>query len=64
MKKELLNGFIEAVRNNWIEPVKLAKDDHRVKINGQPPKVECRVIAEDYYQLFVLLLITFNESDK
>ena len=64
MKKEILNNFVKAVRDNWTEPIKLTKGDNRLSINGQPPKVECRVVAEDYYQLFILLLKIFNESDE
>ena len=64
MEQQQLNGFMKAVKDNWIEPVKLSKGDLRLKINGEPPKVECRVIAEDYYQLFILLLNMFTESDE
>jgi hypothetical protein len=33
-----------------IEPILLKAGDERLNINGQPPKVDCRVIAEDQYQ--------------
>jgi len=33
-----------------IEPILLKAGDARLKINGQPPLVDCRVIAEENYQ--------------
>ena len=32
------------------DPILLKTGDRRVLINREPPKVDCRIVAEDYYQ--------------
>ena len=34
-------------------PTPLKAGDKRVEINGQTPKVECRIVAEELYQALV-----------
>lgn len=35
------------------EPIALKAGDKRIKINGEPPKADCRIIAEENYQKFI-----------
>ena len=37
-------------REQTAEPILLKAGDTRLLINGYPPKVDCRVVAEEYYQ--------------
>ena len=35
----------------FVEPVFLMQGDQRLLINGNPPRVDCRVISEEQYLL-------------
>lgn len=42
-----------------IMPILTKKGDKRVLLNGEPPKVDCRVLAEETFQE---LLVTYIEK--
>ena len=48
----------------FIEPTKIKAGDKKLKINGAPPKVDCRIIAEQGYQLLITLLKEFYEINN
>jgi hypothetical protein len=41
---------------NIIEPILIKAGDNKLKINGSPSKVDCRVISEWNYQLLLHLV--------
>jgi hypothetical protein len=61
-RNEGVMGYIKAVRDNFVEPPKHFKGDRRVLVNGEPPHSECRVLCEEYYQLFFYLLRIYCED--
>jgi len=40
---------------SFIEPIQIRKGDNRVKINGESPVTDCRIISEDQYQSLIKL---------
>ena len=49
------------MNKDFIEPILLKAGDNRVKINGQYPYVDCRIISEDNYQLLLRQIRELNE---
>ena len=47
----------------WDDPTPIQKGDKRILINGKPPKVPCRIIAEDLYQA-MLKGVCFVRGDR
>lgn len=56
INEKLLQKYIIAIKNNFIEPTEMERGNPKVLVNGKILKVNYRIIAEEYYQLFMFLL--------
>ena len=63
MNKEIHN-YINAIKDNFIEPMAIKKGDKSVLLNGCPIKVNFRIISEDNYQLLLFLLKTYGKKNE